>query len=352
MVNTAFERRLKREQLIRLISFLGVLVTFFVVILTVENMLISCLLAFVFSYLLNPLVTFMERKGFNRALAISLVFVAVTGLFTVVVSATFPFISDQVASLRSELPKYIDGTIRLIEETEERLAALSGTLFTIDISDKVETTLLAWTSSLFDDLPRIVTKIFSILLLAPFFSFFLLKDGRTFSKILLMMVPNNIFELVLTLYYQINTQIGQFVRARLLEAALVGLIVWIGLAAIGARYATLLAIFAALTNLIPYIGPFIGAVPALIIALINGEGAVGIFLVMMIYLIAQLVDALLLIPLVVAKIVDLHPITVVIAIIIGAQVMGVLGMLISIPVASAIKVTVTSVYGHLTGFRT
>ncbi|MCB0364296.1 MAG: AI-2E family transporter [Bdellovibrionaceae bacterium] len=349
---TTFARRLQREQLIRLVSFLGVIGLFFVILLTVENMLVSSLLAFVFSYMLSPVVNFLERKGIHRILAIIIVFALVTLLFGGLVSATFPFISDQVTSLKSELPKYIEGTIRMIEDTEERLASFSGTLFTVDISDQVETTLLGWTSSIFEDLPTLVTKLFTTLILAPFFAFFLLKDGRTFSKILLAMVPNNIFEMVLNLYSQINGQIGQFVRARLLEAAFVGVVVWVGLFVLGARYATLLAIFAALTNLIPYIGPFIGAVPALIIALINGESTLGLFLVMMVYLAAQIVDALFLIPMVVAKIVDLHPITVVIAIIIGAQLMGVLGMLISIPVASALKVTITSVYLHLTGFRT
>lgn len=348
----SFARRLQREQLVRLISFLGVIGLFFLILLSVENMMVSSLLAFVFSYMLSPLINFLERKGINRILAISVVFALVTILFAGVVSATFPFISDQVTSLKSELPKYIEGTIRLIEDTEERLAAFSGTLFSVDISDQVETTLLTWTSSIFEDLPTLVTKLLTTLILAPFFAFFLLKDGRTFSKILLSMVPNNIFEMVLNLYSQINEQIGQFVRARLMEAGFVGAVVWIGLSALDVRYATLLAIFAALTNLIPYVGPFIGAVPALIIALINGETTLGLVLVMIVYLSAQIIDALFLIPMVVAKIVDLHPITVVVAIIVGAQLMGVLGMLISIPVASALKVTITSVYLHLTGFRT
>ncbi|MBK8202259.1 MAG: AI-2E family transporter [Bdellovibrionales bacterium] len=224
-------------------------------------------------------------------------------------------------------------------------------LFNIDISQKVELTLTSWTSSLFDDLPSILQKLFTTLLLAPFLTFFLLKDGRRFSKIILSLVPNNIFEMILNLYSQVNDQIGQFVRARLMESIFVGLLMWIGLFAIGARYATLLAVFAALTNLIPYVGPFIGAVPALVMALINGESSLFFFLTVMVYMITQLVDMLFIIPLVVAKIVDLHPVTVILAIIVGAQLMGVLGMIISIPVASALKVTVTSVYVHLVGFR-
>src|SRR5690606_14323802 len=106
---------------------------------------------------------------------------------------------------------------------------------------------------------------------------------------------------------------------------------------------TLLALFAALTNLIPYIGPIIGAVPPVLIALISDDAMVttslnlNLFIVISIYLLAQILDVIFIIPLVVAKIVNLHPVTVIVVIIVGAQLMGVLGMIISIPLASAAK---------------
>jgi putative permease len=196
-----------------------------------------------------------------------------------------------------------------------------------------------------------------VALLAPFLAYFMLQDGRGVSRTLLSMVPNNLIELALNLHHQINDQMGGFIRARFLEAAIVGLVVWIGLAIIGYPYAPLLAIFAALTNLIPYIGPIIGAVPAVLIALISEEGAmyhsmsISLVIVTSIYFIAQLIDVLFIIPFVVAKIVNLHPVTVILVIIIGAQLMGILGMVISIPVASVLKLTLNAVYNHLLDFR-
>ena len=164
-------------------------------------------------------------------------------------------------------------------------------------------------------------------------------------------MPNNVFELALNLNYQINRQMGDFIRARLLEAAIVGFVIWVGLAIIGFPYASILAVFAALTNLIPYVGPFIGAIPALIIGIVNNDPTFTLFLVALTYLIAQLIDIIFIIPMVVAKIVNLHPVFVVVVIIIGSQLMGILGMVISIPVASALKLTVTAVYDHLIYFR-
>lgn len=350
-VSSKVSSQLRRENIIRLVSFFTAIGIVLVILVKVDNLLLSTVLAFVFSYLLNPLVNNLERRGINRSLAITIIFVLVGLLLSISVAALLPFFSAQISSFKSDLSKYIEGVAHLIEETERQFSRFSGTLFKIDISRKVELTLTSWTGQLFGDLPNILQKLFTTLLLAPFFAFFLIKDGRQFSRIALSLVPNNIFEMILNLYSQINDQIGQFVRARLLEAALVGVVVWLGLFVLEARYATLLACFAALMNLIPYVGPFIGTIPALIIALINGESTFFLVMISLVYLVAQIIDTVFIIPVVVAKIVDLHPVTVVIAIIVGAQVMGVLGMLISIPVASTLKVTLTSAYAHLLGFR-
>jgi putative permease len=118
---------------------------------------------------------------------------------------------------------------------------------------------------------------------------------------------------------------------------IVGLVVWLGLYSIGTPYTSILALFAGLTNLIPYLGPIIGAAPGIIIAFVNHSSLASVVFVTMVYLIAQLIDIVFVIPLVVARIVDLHPVTVVIVIIIGSQVMGILGMIISVPVASILK---------------
>jgi putative permease len=213
------------------------------------------------------------------------------------------------------------------------------------------------TSAISVALPSFLSKSFSVLLLAPFFAFFMLQDGNIFARSLLSFVPNNMFEMTLNLRHQINDQLGGFIRARFLEAAIVGAVVWVGLQIIGFPYATVLALFAAATNLIPYIGPIIGAVPAVLIAVVSPDAIVGttptvtLLILTSIYFFAQLVDVVFVIPVVVAKIVDLHPVTVVVMIIVGAEVAGILGMMISVPVASAAKLTFNALYSHLTNFR-
>jgi putative permease len=180
----------------------------------------------------------------------------------------------------------------------------------------------------------------------------MLLDGKDYVRRLLSLVPNNLFELALNLSHQISEQMGGFVRARILESFLVGFMIWLGLLILGFPYALILALFAALMNVIPYLGPFIGAVPALVICLANSHPDSTLLWIIAIYAIAQILDIVFIIPFVVAKIVDLHPVTVVLAVIVGSQVMGILGMIISIPLFSAFKVSASAIYKHLTDFRT
>lgn len=343
---------LRKDRWVKMITFLGLVAFLAVVILKVENMLVSSLLASVLAYLMSPLVNSIERMGIKRNLAITASFVFVTFLFIIGITFAAPLVSSQMASFRSDLPKYVSGSAKLVSELEDIINSFVVIGDPIDLTTHAQELMFTLTKSLFEDLPAIISKSVTTILLAPFFTFFLLRDGQGIVRQMLRIVPNSLFELTLNLHNEINDQMGQFVRARLFEALIVGIIVWIGLFIMGFPYASVLASFAALANLIPYVGPIIGAVPAVVIAMINGNTGPEILLVVFIYGLAQLIDIVFIIPLVVAKIVNLHPVSVLVVIIIGAQLMGITGMLISIPVASALKVTFYSVYQHLTDFRT
>ena len=174
----------------------------------------------------------------------------------------------------------------------------------------------------------------------------------TEKKALIGTIPNRYVEMSLNLIYKINIQLGGFVRARLLEALCVGLTCFIGLTLLGVKYTAVLAIIAGLTNLIPYIGPVIGAIPALIIAFVDTGNPAMLLWVSMVYGIAQLIDMLVIIPAVFAKIVNMHPLAVVIVIIVGGQLGGVIGMILAVPVYSITRVTVKEIHTGLTSLRT
>lgn len=343
--------RFRRDNLIRLGAVLSLVLLFFIILLKVDNMLPSFILAFVIYFLFAPAVNSLERMGLARSLSITILFSLSLVVLSAAIILVLPLISSQVNTLRLETPRYIEGVVNLIATTESKVNNLFDSFYSIDISQNIRTRLFSHTSYLFEGLPSFATRFLTVMTLAPFFAFFMLLDGRQAGRSLLALVPNNFFEMALNLLHQLSEQMGDFIRARLLEAAIVGLVVWLGLEIGDVRFAPLLALCAALFNLIPYIGPIFGAIPAFAITFINGGSGIDYLLLAGVYGFAQLIDIVFIIPLVVAKIVDLHPVTVVIVIIIGAQLLGVLGMIISIPVASAINLIVNSVFMHVVNFR-
>jgi predicted PurR-regulated permease PerM len=221
----------------------------------------------------------------------------------------------------------------------------------LDIRGTVEPYVVQFTEGFFQKLPAIVSNSLTVLILTPFLAFFMLLDGRDFIRSLLTLVPNNVFELALNLNAQVMSQISGFIRARVVEGLLIAVIIWAGLLFLDFPYSLLLASFAGIINIIPYVGPLLGAIPAVIIHLTNSGSSQDLIWLLAIYGGAQVIDTALIVPFIVAKIVDLHPVVVVLVVIIGAQTMGILGMIISIPLFSALKVSFSAIYRHMTDFR-
>lgn len=342
---------LKRERLIRAFAVVGIVVLCLLAMLTVENMLLAFVLGFVINYLFSPFVNGIERNGIPRKKGVSFLFLTTGFLIALAAYMLMPKVGEQILLLKNEFPKYSKGIADLVGSFEQSLNRIFPEVYKVDLSKSAEAMLSSASKGIFDGLPSFISTSVSVMLLAPLLAFFMLVDGQKAVKKLLEIVPNNFFEPALNLQYQINAQIGGFVRARLLEATIVGAVVWIGLIIIDFPHSLFFAVFAGLTNLIPYIGPVIGAVPALLVALVNGMGGMDVLGLAGVFVFAQLVDNVFIVPMVVAKIVNLHAVIVMVVIILGAQVGGVIGMIISIPVASIIKLTVSTIYQHMTEFR-
>src|SRR5690606_35986445 len=125
---------------------------------------------------------------------------------------------------------------------------------------------------------------------------------------------------------------------------LVGLMTTVGLILIGAPYAAVLGVIAGVTNIVPYLGPFIGAIPGILIMAIEPHYRDLLWPTVIIYLIANIIDFVFIFPVIVAKLVDLHPLMLIGAVVVGQQYYGLVGMLVSIPIAAALKVILQEFY--------
>ena len=192
-----------------------------------------------------------------------------------------------------------------------------------------------------------VSSLFEWLLLVPLFLYFFFKESQRFSRKFLEAVPNPIFEKSYVLFSQFNTKFGEYIIAKFIEATILGTVVTLGLIMIGFPYPFILGFFAGVTNILPYIGPLIGYAPAIIVALMSKDPDISILGMTLVFTIANLVDMILVFPLLVSKIVNLHPIVVVVSIIIGSQLGGIVGMIVIIPFIAFFKLLFKEIYKDL-----
>ncbi|MGZ3699188.1 MAG: AI-2E family transporter, partial [Bdellovibrionota bacterium] len=143
---------------------------------------------------------------------------------------------------------------------------------------------------------------------------------------------------------EIADSISDYLRAKLVEATLVGVLTLGGMLIIGAPYAAVLAVFAGITNIIPYVGPLMGAVPGVLIASFDSTHPHLVWPVVIVYAAANIIDTFVIFPVVVAKLVNLHPLILIAVVAVGQTYYGLVGMLISIPIATAVKVMVGEIY--------
>lgn len=341
-------KRIRRLNFFRLGFFLIIFSFLVTALFVIKGLFITLLLAFIISFALLPPVHWLSRWGFPRSLAVPLVFFSFLGAIGALVTWSLPFLSTQFNSLQKEFPSYVEQLSVLMNEWQTHLTEKFFFLNNFKLSETVTNIFSSLGETFLQDLPSTLTQSFTILLLAPFFAYFMMKSRFGLTRGLYPLIPNHVFELFLSLHYKINKQIGVFIRGRLLEAAIVGLIVGTGLLILDFPFAILLGGFASVTNLIPYIGPIIGSIPVLLVALVNDYETSQILLVMGLFFFTQVIDSMVLVPILLARIVNLHPLTVVVIIIAGAQFMGILGMIISIPLANALKVSIMAVYQHIT----
>lgn len=174
------------------------------------------------------------------------------------------------------------------------------------------------------------------------FSFYFAVQETGIDDFLRVITPVKYQKDVLNLWKRSQLKIGRWMQGQLILAVIVGMLVYLGLTILGVKYALLLAVVAAVFELIPVFGPILSAIPAVIIGFVDGGVTVGL-LVIGLYVIIQQFENHLIYPLVVTKVVGVPPLLVILALLVGAQLAGFLGIILSVPVAAVIQELVSDI---------
>jgi putative permease len=306
----------------------------------------------VLAFLFEPAVAKLSNY-FNRTSSIFIVYLLVLGLFLTSTLWLLPQWHELWSNLGTDIPRY---TAKLTEFLRHLLEYLHNRFPIIEnygLPGKVRGWGEQLLAAILASTPQSAMKVGGLFVIVPLFTFFFLRDGRSILRACTAMAPNRHFEMVHDLSHLVTRQLGHFIRGRIIEAIIIGLVVTLGLSFTDIRYASILGIFAGVTNLIPYIGPIIGMVPGILIAFVDlGVGPQFWWIVILYILIAQvLIDNFILIPILISRVANLHPLWVFFAIIAGGKLYGVIGMIIGVPIVSIVKIAVLEIRTYRRTFR-
>lgn len=305
----------------------------------VRSLLVPFVLAAVLAYLLNPLVRLLERRDLSRSAAILLLYAAGGVLVTLAVLALMPVLLAELDAIVQSLPEQRE---RLESFTLDMVNDLRRLPFPDFVNRLVETAVVRVEQQLgqvantvLERLPGAFTALFYVVL-SPVLAYFILRDWHSIQRRIVEWFPSAWQEDILHLAKQINGVLAGFIRGQLLISLIIGLVIAAGLSLLGVRYALIVGLIAGAFDVIPYFGPIVGAIPAIVLALLTSP-ATAFWAVVLLVAVNQL-EGVLLAPKVVGEYVGLHPVTVIFAVLAGAELLGILGMLLAVPAAAIIKV--------------
>ncbi|MCH7495552.1 MAG: AI-2E family transporter [Candidatus Marinimicrobia bacterium] len=333
----------------RLMVTIGIIIALFYFLPRVEDILILFLISLLLYSLLVPLVNNLESKGIPRAFSIIIVFLIGFVVVGIALNFIIPPITKEAKSLQETITQ--QGPEKVFQNISNFIKSRFPMLDTRMITEKMGGYLSSTLSKGVGVVLGFVS-VFTSLLIVLFMTFFLLKDQRTIKKTLIGIVPNRFFEMSLVMVYRIENQLGSYIRGVLLDGLVVAILSSIGLYMIGLPFFYFVGIIAGLTNMIPYMGPLIGATVAIIVALMsNPESLMIIVKIAALFAIVQLIDNVLITPVVVSNAVDLHPLVVMIVVLVGGSLLGITGLIFAIPLTSILKVIGEELVKGLKSYR-
>ncbi len=320
------------------VYLIGLLRGFFQDIWTVLTVVLYPFLgALIVSYILQPIVDMLTRRRVPRTMAILLIYAVFALLLTIGLMHAIPTITKQVTQLSQTLPVLIDQANSWIDMVVKKNQYLPDAV-RVGIERALaqgEQGFIGSISRVFTVVTGAVSAVFAAFVV-PFLVFYMLKDAKTIVLSIIRLFPKNNQNGIQELLAGIDETLGKYIRGQLLVMLAVGILTYAGYLIIGMPYALLLAITLAVADIVPYLGPFIGAAPAVILALLmNPTMALKVLLVNMI---VQQCEGNLISPQIMGKTLKLHPVAIVAALLIGGEIGGVLGLIAAVPVLAVTKV--------------
>ena len=295
----------------------------------------------VIAWLFNPLMKFFSKKGIRRGLGAAIIYIALSAIIFLLIKAIIPLMFEQINDLVSTIPSTLKGIVNWISDLFNKVSNNSNVDLTsvkTEIISKIENYGMNIASSLPEVMVNTVKSFFSgigTFLIGAIIGFFLLISFDGTDKVM-DFLPDKIHNNVTSLFSKIEDSLRRYVQGTLTLSTLVFVVSTIGFMISGLKSALLFGLFCGITNIIPYVGPYLGAAPALIVGFSQGT-PIGIG-VLITVVIVQTIEGNILNPIVMSKTMKLHPVTIIIGLLVFEHFWGILGMILATPIIATIKV--------------
>ncbi|VEF48216.1 putative autoinducer -2 export protein AI-2E [Bacillus freudenreichii] len=336
-----------------LIIYLGTKVSFIFtpLVIIVQTLFPPIVVSGILYYLLRPVVNLLEKK-MPRTLSIAIVFLAIGGLMTAAVFIIGPELQRQYNLFMENLPSYSknlqEWTLSMMDkewfhrfqENDYLSVEKITTYFENNAKNLLQDAGLKIASTV-----GFVANIIMVLVLVPFVLFFILKDGKQAPTFLLKILPKKHQGEAENILKDMDEALSAYIQGQMIVSFCVGLTAYIGYLIIGLDYSLVLGLVAMVTNVIPFIGPWIGTFPAVIVGLLDSPFQA--LLVIIVVIIVQQLDSNITSPLVMGKKLNIHPLTIIFVLLVAGKFGGLLGLIFAVPVYALLKVIVSHMYRYL-----
>ncbi|MBB3127145.1 putative PurR-regulated permease PerM [Paenibacillus rhizosphaerae] len=331
---------------------LGLIILYFVWLLRpmfmniyqfLKAILAPFVVAMIISYVLNPVVCMLAARKMPRGIAVLLIYAVFLTCLAVILINLIPMLIEQMEELNEHLPEMTMHAQNIMNNLDNR-----G--FPVGIKEGVDQWLLQWEdrlakgiSNFMDHIGSTINIVLNIFII-PFLIFYILKDFDVFERAVVSLLPRTRRKASVRLLKEIDEALGNYVRGQFLVCLIVGILAYIGYMIIGMPYALLMASIVAVFNIVPYLGPFLGAAPAVVMA--STISWKMVLMVIIVNWLCQLLESNIVSPQVVGKKLHLHPMLIIFALLVGGEIAGVVGLILAVPLFAVLKVIVQHFFAY------
>ncbi len=319
------------------------------IVIALSGVLSSLIIGFVIAYILDPVADFLETLRVRRPLGIALIFTVIIGTMALFYVLAAPVISQQFNSFTHKVPGYVTRlqktTIPVIRDYiqnhPEQMEEIKAKLQSVGMD--ILMPIINFMKNLFSGTINVLLSILNLVLI-PVIAFYLLKDIDKLTARIAEAIPPRNREQVTGLFSEIDRVIKDFLKGQLTVSMILAVIYSIGLTIFAVPMSIVIGLVAGFANMIPYLGLAIGLIPALLLSWLDAHSVAHLIGVAATFTVAQILEGTIISPRVVGRKVGLHPVTVIVAILLGGHYFGFVGILAAVPAASVINVLTRRAY--------